>query len=92
MAHKTDPMDDSTTHDETNHSAAGSKKKDEPVEAEEHAEEADDDSGAEADDNVDQGDEVKRWIIFNCFFWSITKNSAFFLNDRTKTVIFRLRN
>lgn len=51
--------DDSTTHDETNHSAAGvsGKKKEEAVEVEEHADEADDDSGADADDNADQGDE-----------------------------------
>ncbi|XP_057373680.1 bromodomain adjacent to zinc finger domain protein 2B-like [Daphnia carinata] len=51
---KTDAMDDSTTHDETNHSATGGKKKDE---TEEHPEEAEEDSGAEADDNADQGDE-----------------------------------
>ena len=49
--------EDSTTHDETNHSVAG-KKKDEVVEGEEHVEEADDDSGAEADDHGDQPDEV----------------------------------
>lgn len=45
-AAKADPMDDSTTHDETNHSATGWKKKDEPAETEEHPEEADEDSGA----------------------------------------------
>lgn len=55
---KADPMDDSTTHDETNHSATGGKKKDEATETEEHVEEAEEDSGAEADDNADQGDEV----------------------------------
>jgi hypothetical protein len=58
-ANKADPMDDSTNHDETNHSASGSKKKDEITETEEHPEEADEDSGGEADDNADQGDEVK---------------------------------
>lgn len=56
---KTDAMDDSTVQDETNHSANGGKKKDEITENEEHPEEADEDSGAEADDNADQGDEVK---------------------------------
>ncbi|KAK4015486.1 hypothetical protein OUZ56_030463 [Daphnia magna] len=54
---KTDAMDDSTVQDETNHSANGGKKKDEITENEEHPEEADEDSGAEADDNADQGDE-----------------------------------
>ena len=55
--------DDSTTHDETNHSASGGigKKKQEetPAEPEEHVEEADDDnhSGAEADDDPADEDE-----------------------------------
>lgn len=55
---KTDAIDDSTTHDETNQSATGGKKKEDAPEAEEHAEEAEEDSGPEADDNVEQGDEV----------------------------------
>ena len=53
---------DSTTHDETNHSATGGtakKKADEVAEADEPvADEPEEDSGAEADDNAaDQGDE-----------------------------------
>jgi hypothetical protein len=54
--------DDATTHDESNHSASGSKEKDEITETEEHPEEADEDSGGEADDNADQGDEVKKYF------------------------------
>lgn len=69
-ANKADAMDDSTVQEETNHSAGGGKKKDEITETEEHPEEADEDSGAEADDNADQGDEVeflfvrlKSWLM-----------------------------
>lgn len=77
-------MDDSTTHDETNHSASGSKKKDDIAETEEHPEEADEDSGGEADDNADQGDEV----IFNfCSFNEMEKN-LIDSNDRMKMEIF----
>jgi hypothetical protein len=58
-ANLADLMDDSTTHDESNHSASGSEEEDEITETEEHPEEADEDSWGEADDNADQGDEVK---------------------------------
>jgi hypothetical protein len=43
-ANKADPMDNSTTHDETNRSASGSKNKDEITETEDHPEEADEES------------------------------------------------
>ena len=59
---KTDPMDDSTTHDETNHSASGGKKKEEPAETEEHPEEVEE-ADSEADDNADQVDEVNKFVF-----------------------------
>ncbi|EFX62092.1 hypothetical protein DAPPUDRAFT_337458 [Daphnia pulex] len=65
-ANLADLMDDSTTHDESNHSASGSEEEDEITETEEHPEEADEDSWGEADDNADQGDEDEDEI----FLWS----------------------
>ena len=63
---KTDPMGDSTTHDETNHSASGEKKKEDAAETEEYPEEVEE-GDSEADDNADQVDEVKKFCLLFCF-------------------------
>jgi hypothetical protein len=78
--------DDSTTHDETNHSAAG-KKKDEVVEGEEHAEEAEEESGGE-EDNGDAQDEVATADLID---WTLLVTQTLFFFFRFLLQLFRTR-